>query len=171
MTPVAIPFQLSHCSAMPSCESNALVSTMFPAASGTLYSLPSVSTPSTSIKSRRICEANSITEEGTVVQFYEKSCWNTSSAAQLQMLLTTHPVSFPEQFFQFPIEIRRLLKAEIVDMIGRDQRFDAMETGQFHAALQPQRHLQPVLRGLDAGEAYADLKNDAGLLSIHVHRP
>src|SRR5260370_8774188 len=77
MTPVAIPFQLSHCSAMPSCESNALVSTILPAASGTLYSLPSVRTPSTSIRSRRICAASSVTEEGTVVQFYEKSCQDT----------------------------------------------------------------------------------------------
>src|SRR5690348_14719492 len=63
MTPLLTPFQESHCRAIPSCVSNPLVSTMLPLASGTLYSLPSVSTPSTSIRSKRTLDASSVIEE------------------------------------------------------------------------------------------------------------
>src|SRR5258708_13520229 len=56
--PVAIPTRAIHCSAMPSWESKLLVSAILPSGPGTLYNLPSVRTPSTSISSRRILDAS-----------------------------------------------------------------------------------------------------------------
>src|SRR6516165_689243 len=56
--PVAMPTRAIHCSAMPSWESKPLVSAILPSGPGTLYSLPSVRTPSTSISSRRILDAS-----------------------------------------------------------------------------------------------------------------
>src|SRR5512142_439578 len=54
MTPVAMPFQESHCKPIPSCESKALVSNMLPSGAGTLINRPSVRTPSTSMSSSLI---------------------------------------------------------------------------------------------------------------------
>src|ERR1035438_4934554 len=58
--PVAMPTRAIHCSAMPSWESKPLVSAMLPSGPGTLYSFPSVSTPSTSINSRRIRDTSCV---------------------------------------------------------------------------------------------------------------
>src|SRR6185437_15425653 len=57
-----MPFQESHCREIPSCESKPFVSIIAPSGPGTLYSFPSVSTPSTSINSSRTRAANSSTE-------------------------------------------------------------------------------------------------------------
>ena len=51
MMPVWMPFQLSHCRAIPSCVSKPFISSRPPEGFGTWYSLPSVMTPSTSIRS------------------------------------------------------------------------------------------------------------------------
>src|SRR5258708_5323983 len=58
--PVAIPTRAIHCSAMPSWESKPLVSAILPSGPGTLYNLPSVRTPSTSISSRRTLDASCV---------------------------------------------------------------------------------------------------------------
>src|ERR1035437_8702714 len=58
--PVAIPTRAIHCSAIPSWESKPLVSAILPSGPGTLYSFPFVSTPSTSINSRRILDASCV---------------------------------------------------------------------------------------------------------------
>src|SRR5579862_4774614 len=50
-------YQDSHCSAIPSWESNILVSKIFPSAVGTLIRWPSVRTPSTSIIRSRMRDA------------------------------------------------------------------------------------------------------------------
>src|SRR5260370_39432024 len=56
--PVTMPTRVIHCSAMPSWESKPLVSAILPSGPGTLYNLPSVRTPSTSISSSRILDAS-----------------------------------------------------------------------------------------------------------------
>src|SRR5580704_16807281 len=51
-------FQFNHCRAIPSCESNILVSTIFPSGPGTLIRRPLVRTPSQSMRRRRMREAS-----------------------------------------------------------------------------------------------------------------
>src|SRR5260370_2746089 len=58
--PVTMPTRAIHCSAMPSWESKPLVSAILPSGPGTLYNLPSVRTPSTSISSRRTLDASCV---------------------------------------------------------------------------------------------------------------
>src|ERR1017187_2084319 len=80
--PVTIPTRAIHCSAMPSWESKPLVSSILSPGPGTLYSLPSVSTPSTSINSRRILDASlviSALKPFSSVRLPQKHVWGGQS--------------------------------------------------------------------------------------------
>src|SRR5260370_10265076 len=56
--PVTMPTRAIHCSGRAAWESKPLVSASLPSGPGTLYNLPSVRTPSTSIRSRRTLDAS-----------------------------------------------------------------------------------------------------------------
>src|ERR1700735_2536278 len=67
-----MPCQLSHCSAMPSCESKNLLSAIFPSGPGTLNNWPLVRTPSTSM-SRSLMRAARDSMSGFINSFLQAS--------------------------------------------------------------------------------------------------